>query len=129
MEEIKNMVHPADKLRKKLKLVFLAYSKKNFFWRQHLSKIVLKMGYVPLNPFMCFDYFLLDSVPRNKIRLANNNLIMNADELWVIGDISDGVVAEIRLAKELKNKIRYFSTDSLPEKLKEVKSYNLKLER
>lgn len=123
------MVHPADKLRKKLKIVYLAYSKHNFYWRQHISKIALKMGYVPLNPFMSFDYFLLDSVPRNKIRLANNNFVMKADELWVIGDISDGVAAEIRLAKELEKKIRYFSTDNLPQKLKEVERQNLKIER
>jgi hypothetical protein len=123
------MPHPSDKLRQRLKLVFLAYSKKNFYWRQHLSKIALQMGYVPLNPFMLFDYFLLDILPRDKVRLANNNLIMIADELWVIGDISDGVAAEIKLAKELNKKIRYFSTDGLPKRLKEVKKGDLKMEK
>lgn len=120
------MIHPADKLRKKLKVVFLAYSKMNFYWRQYLSKIALQMGYVPLNPFMLFDYFLLDSLPRDKVRLANNNLIMITDELWVIGDISDGVVSEIKLAEKLEKKIRYFSVENLPEKLKEVKKNNQK---
>lgn len=123
------MSHLADKLKKKLKLVYLAYSKKNFYWRQHLSKIALSMGYIPLNPFMIFDYFLLDSLPRDKIRLANNNLIMKADELWAIGDISDGVAAETRLAIKLNKKIRYFSLDSLPEKLKEVKKGDLEIEK
>jgi len=118
-----------DKLKKKLKLVYLAYSKKNFYWRQHLSKITLQMGYVPLNPFMISDYFLLDSVPRDKVRLANNNLIMKADEIWVIGDISDGMAVEIKLAKKLNKKLRYFSTDGLPKRLKEVKKENLKLEK
>lgn len=87
------------------------------------------MGYVPLNPFMLFDYFLLDGLPRDKVRLANNNLVMFADELWVIGDISDGVEAEIKLAKELNKKVRYFSVDELPKKLKEVKGNNLKIEK
>ena len=123
------MGHPSDKLRKKLKMVFLAYSKKNFYWRQHLQKITLKMGYVPLNPFMIFDYFLLDSLSRDKVRLGNNNLIMIADELWVIGDIPDGVVAEIRLAEELGKKIRYFSIENLPKKLKEVRKSDLKIEK
>lgn len=123
------MAHLADKLRKKLKIVFLAYSKKNFYWRQHLQKIALEMGYVPLNPFMTFDYFLLDSLPRNKVRLGNNNLIMIADELWVIGDISDGVIVEIRIAKELNKKIRYFSVDGLPKKLIKVKRGDLKIEK
>ncbi len=123
------MKHPAEKLRKKLKLVYLAYSKRNFYWRQHLSKITLIMGYVPLNPFMIFDYFLLDSLPRDKIRLANNNLIMKVDELWVIEDISDGMAAEIKLAEKLNKKIRYFSTDGLPKKLKEVKKGDLEAEK
>lgn len=123
------MRHPSEKLKKKLKLVYLAYSKKNFYWRQHLSKITLQMGYVPLNPFMISDYFLLDSLPRDKVRLANNNLIMKVDELWVVGDISNGVIAEIKLAEELNKKIRYFSTDGLPKKLREVKKENLKLEK
>lgn len=69
------MIHPVDKPKKKIKLVYLAYSKRNFYWRQHLSKITLKMGYLPLNPFMIFDYFLLDSLPRDKVRFANNNLV------------------------------------------------------
>ena len=123
------MKHPADKLKKRLILVYLAYSKKNFYWRQHLSKIVLRMGYVPLNPFMIFDYFLLDALPRDKVRLANNNLIMRVDEIWVVGDISDGVAAEIRLARKLKKKIRYFSTNSLPQKLNEVKKIDLEIEK
>jgi hypothetical protein len=123
------MAHPSDKLRKKLRIVFLAYSKKNFYWRQHLQKITLEMGCVPLNPFMTFDYFLLDSLPRDKVRLGNNNFIMAANELWVIGDISDGVAAEIKLAEELNKKTRYFSVDGLPEKLIEVERCDLKLEK
>ena len=78
---------------------------------------------------MIFDYFLLDSLPRNKVRLGNNNLIMRADELWVIGDIPDGVAAEIRLAKDSGKKIRYFSTDALPERLKEVREGDLDMEK
>ena len=31
-----------------------------------------------------------------------------ADELWVFGKISDGVMAEIKLAKKLGKPIRYF---------------------
>jgi len=87
------------------------------------------MGYAPLNPFMIFDYFLLDTLPRDKVRLANNNLIMRADEVWVIGDISDGVAAEIKLAKRENKKIRYFSTDDLPKRLKKVKKEDLEVEK
>ncbi|MFH0987687.1 MAG: hypothetical protein V1841_02250 [Patescibacteria group bacterium] len=113
------MSHPADKLRKKLKIIYLAYAKENFCWRQHLSSLVLDKGYLPLNPYMNFDYFLQDKIDRNKVRLANNNLVMLADELWVIGQISDGVATEIRLAKDFKKPIKYFSTEGLPKKLKQ----------
>jgi len=46
---------------------------------------------------MIFDYFMLDMVPRDTVREANNNLLRKADELWVFGQISDGVAAEIAL--------------------------------
>ncbi|PLX27245.1 hypothetical protein C0583_04385 [Candidatus Parcubacteria bacterium] len=57
---------------------------------------------------MIFDYFLLDTVDRNLVREGNNNLVKRADELWVFGAVSDGVLAEIELAKSLKKNIRYF---------------------
>jgi len=92
----------------KMELVYPAYSKHNFYFRQHISKYVLEQGYVPLNPFMIFEYFMLDTVDRDLIRNANNNLVRRADQLWVFGEISDGVLAEIKLAKELEKPIRYF---------------------
>ena len=60
---------------------------------------------------MLFDYFLLDSVDRDTIRNANNNVVARADELWVFGPIADGVLAEIKLAKELDKPIRYFKIE------------------
>jgi hypothetical protein len=55
-----------------------------------------------------FDYFLLDTVNRDLIRSANNNLVSISDELWVFGSISDGVLAEIKQAKMAKKIIKYF---------------------
>lgn len=86
-----------------MKLIYPAHSKHYFFFRMHISKFVLQKGFIPLNPFMIFDYFMLDTVNRDTIRNANNNLIKKADELWVFGPISDGVVGEIKLAQKLKN--------------------------
>ncbi len=70
---------------------------------------VLNQGGVPLNPFMSFDYFLADTVDRDLIRNANNNLLDLADELWVFGTISNGVMAEIQQAKTQGKTIRFFS--------------------
>jgi len=57
---------------------------------------------------MMFSYFLLDTVDRRALIDANNDLIRRSDELWVFGDISDGVKEELKLAEELVLPIRYF---------------------
>jgi len=77
----------------------------------HISKYVLEQGYVPLNPFMVFDYFLLDTVDRDVVREANNNLVKRADEVWVFGSVSDGVLAEIKIALNSKRIVRYFKIE------------------
>lgn len=75
----------------------------------HISKFVLKNNYIPLNPFMIFEYFMLDTIERDKIREANNALVEKADELWVFGEVSNGVLAEIKIAKERNKPIKYFT--------------------
>ncbi len=60
---------------------------------------------------MLFDYFLIDSVDRDLVREANNNLIRIVDEVWVFGPVSDGVLAEIKIAKELNKPIKYFKIE------------------
>lgn len=91
-----------------MKLIYTAFSKQLFYFRMHISKYVLEHNGVPLNPFMIHEYFLLDTIDRDKIRKSNNMLVKKADELWVFGKISDGVMAEILLAKKLGKPIKYF---------------------
>ena len=112
----------------KMELVYPAHSKHNFYFRQHISKYVLEQGYVPLNPFMIFEYFMLDTVDRDLIRNANNNLVRRADQLWVFGEISDGVLAEIKLAKELEKPIRYFLIVKSRE-IREISENEVQFER
>ncbi|MBP9762073.1 hypothetical protein KBD34_00465 [Patescibacteria group bacterium] len=100
--------HPALELANDKTLVFTALSKKFFYFRLHIVKYVLEQNCVPLNPFTSFDYFLLDTVPRDVVRSANNTLVERVDELWVFGDISDGVLAEIKQVKAQGKPIRYF---------------------
>jgi len=102
-----------------MKLAYTAFSKQLFYFKMHITKYVLDKNCVPLNPFMIHEYFLLDTVHRDKIRKSNNALVTRADELWVFGKISDGVLAEIRLAKKLKKPIKYFAVvDS--KRIKEI---------
>ena len=106
--------HEVLKLNHHKPLIYTAMSKHLFYYRMFISKFVLEKGGVPLNPFMIFDYFLTDSVDRNVIREANNNLVKRSDELWVFGTISNGVLAEIQIAQLQRKPIKYFKiSDSL----------------
>ncbi len=92
--------HRALKLNKKTKVIFIAMSKHLFYFRRHAVKFVLEQGYAPISQFGIFDYFVMDTIDRDLVRRANNNLIRIANELWVFGPISDGVLAEIKMVKK-----------------------------
>ena len=77
--------------------------------RFFVTKFALDQGVAPINPFASFDYFLLDAVERDTVRRANNTLVARADELWVFGDIADGVRAEIVQAWQRQKTVRFFA--------------------
>jgi len=107
--------HPRLRFNKTYPLVYPAYSKRNFYWQMHISQFCLEQKRIPLNPFMLFRYFLGDSVSRNLIYEANNNIVKLCDELWTFGDISDGVLSEIETKKAMGQSIKYFNiVDSNP---------------
>jgi len=111
-----------------MKLIYPAFSKHNFYFREHISKYILEQRGVPLNPFMIFQYFMLDSVDREVIRDANRSIITKvAEEVWVFGQIADGVLEEIRLAKRLKKPLRYFEIVGSRE-IKEISRGDVKFE-
>lgn len=88
---------------------FTAQSKVFFYCRDVICEYTLSQGYLPINPFRVFDYFLSDRVDRNMIRRGNNNLLQMCDELWVFGPISNGVLFEIASATKQKKRVRFFS--------------------
>ncbi len=87
--------HVAKNLQEEKKIVFTALSCKNFHQRMLISKHAFEQGVVPINPFNLFGYYLYELVDRDLVRNANNNILKRCDELWVYGEISDGVLAEI----------------------------------
>jgi len=106
-----NFEHVSQQLVKPKSLVYTAMSKHLFYYRMHISKYVIEQGSVPLNPFMVFDYFLLDTVDRDLVREGDNSLVMRADETWVFGNVSNGVLAEIQLAKQHHKPVKYFAIE------------------
>ncbi len=108
---MKNFNHGALNLKENKSLIYTAMSKHFFYYRMHISKYVLEQHKVPLNPFMIFEYFMLDCVDRDLIREGNNNLVMRSDELWVFGPVSNGVLVEIKIAKEMNKPINYFKIE------------------
>lgn len=121
--------HPARNLHERLTVVFTAHSAYTSFMKHHICKFVLMRKCVPINPFMSFDYFLLDSVPRDVVRQGNNTYIHIADEVWVFGIIADGVLEEIRLAKALGKEVRYFSLGKSMESIREITINHLEYEK
>ena len=105
-----------ETLRHPKKLVYIAISNRNFYWRMHISKFVLDEGFVPINPFMLFDYYLLHTVPKHLVREAINNLMARCDEVWVFGRLSLGVKVQMGIAKRLRKPIRYYDIADLPER-------------
>lgn len=96
-------------LQKKIPVVYTAHSKYYFYARELISAFVLKKNYVPLNPFMNWNYFLGDQVKRNLVVRANNNLILQADEVWQFGPIADGCYHEILLTIRQGKPVKFFS--------------------
>jgi len=121
--------HVADSLRQTKRLVYPAFSKRNFYYREHISKFVLEQNCVPLNPFMIFNYYLLDTVPRDVVREANNNLVRVADELWAFGEVSDGVASEIRYTREMGRPVKFFSLKELPQRMVEIQESEVEFEK
>jgi hypothetical protein len=111
--------HPALNVQNDKPLVYTAMSKHLFYYRMFISVFVLENGGVPLNPFMVFDYFLLDAVDRDLVREGNNNLVKRCDEIWVFGAVSNGVLAEIQIAHEQSKPVRYFAIEK-PHKIVEI---------
>ena len=106
---------------------YTAMSSKLFYYKTHISKFVLENSIIPLNPFTSFDYFLVDLVDRKHILEANFKLVSLSDELWTFDKISDGVQAEILMAKEKEKKVRNFKLIDKKE-IKEINENELEFE-
>jgi hypothetical protein len=113
--------HPRLRFSKEYPLVYPAYSKRNFYWQMHISRFCLQKKKIALNPFMLFRYFLGDSVPRSTVYAANSNIVRICDEVWTFGEISDGVLDEIKIKRAQGQPVKYFKiTKTNPVEFRKV---------
>jgi len=111
-----------------LRTVFTAQSKVYFYCKEAVCEFVFRRNMLPVNPFMAFGYFLGDRVDRDLTRRANNRLISMCDELWVFGDIANGVMFEILLARSSGKPVRYFTISAKSSEITEVSLRDLHFE-
>jgi hypothetical protein len=125
---MQDFTHTALNLKNtNMPLVYTALSKHYFYYRMFISKYVLEQHCVPLNPFMIFDYFLLDCVDRDLVRQGNNTVVSRSDQIWVFGPVSNGVLAEILQAKEQQKPVKYFTIQK-PHKIVEIDVTDVEME-
>jgi hypothetical protein len=103
-------------------IVFAAHSAETAYLSPNICAFAFQEGVVPIDPFMCYGYFLWGMVAKDAVRNANDTLVKRCDELWVFGVPSDGVDHEIALATQLGLPIRYFELDHYGERIVAIDS-------
>lgn len=121
-KELRDKFHIKVSETKERKVIFTAQSKQFFYCRDVVCEYVLRHGCIPVNPFRIFDYFLSDRVDRDLIRNGNNEMIRRCDELWVFGNVSDGVLFEIYMCRKMGKTVRFFNIATRAQEIKELKA-------
>ena len=106
--DLNKFYHHSLDLNDKFPIVYTAISKHLFHMRVWITKYVLDKKCAPINPFMNFDFAFYGLCSKTIVVTANNNLLSIAEELWVFGSISDGVLGEIIRYKKSNRPIKYF---------------------
>lgn len=77
-------------------------------------RLVVDMGRVPLAPHLLFPQFMSEETERIEARALALALLAVAGEVWVFGNITEGMNAEIRAAKLLEIPVRFFDVVCAP---------------
>ena len=79
------------------------------------SRFAVDQGTIPLAPHLLLPQFMSEQTERELAMFMDMVLLGKCEEIWVFGShISNGMAAEIEIAKQKNMKIRYF-TDDLKE--------------
>ena len=99
------------------KLIYTSHNHNTKDMSEKIASFVLGKGYLPVDPFLVFPPFCLDSFKMTKFeRLAlDMKMLSRCDELWVFGAITYGVGKETEWWKKNRpsSEIRYFSWQEL----------------
>lgn len=83
---------------------------KNMAKARQYCKHVTDKGFIPYAPHLLFTQFMDDTIPEQRATgmAMGIEMLKRCDELWVFGEtISEGMAAEIELAKEMGIPIHY----------------------
>lgn len=103
------------------KIIFVSQAATNMIWARLICKFVLSKGHVPVNYFTIFGNFVHEIADLKTMIDSINSVIVRCDQLWVFGNISKGMWHEVKMCKELKMPIKYFSIKDLPTKIRRIK--------
>lgn len=100
------------------KIVYTSFDGDDMNYMLQICKTVLDANKIPLNPEMALGYYISTvTLGGNKVNVMRDCLTLTlfSNELWVYGDCSDflseGIIAEIFLWSQIKNKRATFIPD------------------
>jgi hypothetical protein len=75
------------------------------------SRFVIEQGGVPINPILNLNGVIEEETGRELAMYLDIRILEKADELWVFGMPSAGMLLEIEAAERMMLPIRTFTTD------------------
>jgi len=92
---------------------------------EFIFEFCCEKGVIPVNPFLCFPYYVNHKNTRNESEALDDctELMLRCDELWIFGELTEGVKYELEKWKEAHGgfaKVYFFSfKDVIPYELLE----------
>lgn len=102
--------------KKKLPLVyvcspFAADPEGNTVKARRYGRFAVDSGTIPVIPHLMYPQFMSEKTERELAMHFNMVLLRKCQEVWVFGEPSEGMKAEIAKAKKHDMKIRYFTEE------------------
>ena len=74
-------------------------------------RMAVNKGCIPIAPHLLLPQFMRDDMERELAMFMDLVILTKCAELWVCGEISEGMQTEIDCAKKRNKKIRFFKED------------------